>query len=107
MVKELDDTNIKAFISEGHPALILFYSEWCKYCQIFRPVFKEAAMDNDTPVRFGAYNCSNGSTRAMKDFKVRYFPVIKFFKYGSFIKDYTGQRTVDGIKAFIVHNLDL
>ncbi|KAK9880228.1 hypothetical protein WA026_010102 [Henosepilachna vigintioctopunctata] len=105
MVQELDDASLNPFIKRGQPALILFYSEMCRYCQMFMPIFKEAEMENNQLVRFGAYNCTNGSDNVMEEFKVQYFPSVKFFKQGQFIKDYTGKRSVESITSFIARNL--
>jgi thioredoxin 1 len=38
----LEPNQFDSLLSSGERALVMFYADWCPFCQIFKPVFESA-----------------------------------------------------------------
>ena len=39
-MKEMEHDQFDEFLSKGEKTLVLFYADWCLYCQKFKPFFE-------------------------------------------------------------------
>jgi thioredoxin len=57
-VKTIESSRFTESLVPGKPSLVMFYADWCPFCQKFKPVFEE--IDHETKGEhrgFEVYNC--------------------------------------------------
>ncbi|KAJ8977167.1 hypothetical protein NQ317_003107 [Molorchus minor] len=103
-ILELSDHNFKDQIRRNNVVLVLFYAPWCGYCKKMKPDFMAVAKDLDSEgfaKCFAMIDCTE-NPEVTEQFQISGFPTIKLFKNGRYIQDYTGNRTADDIRKFIL-----
>ena len=70
----------------GKPAVVLFYVDWCGYCQRFAPIFseiiKKKAFKSNLSVAF--VNCEDSANQElMKEYNVQAFPTLYMVDFKS------------------------
>lgn len=89
---------------------ILYYADWCGYCQNFKPEWIKFA-DKCQFIKIYAVNvdkCKNLLERMAKGpVKIKSFPTVWIYKNGKPLEEYTGERTLEALqkKAKQVCNL--
>jgi len=77
--------------------IILYYAEWCGFCQRFKPVWKEfkKKIDKEYPdIEAVEFEQKNVPSRALKD--IEGWPTIIIHKNGKKY-NYVGERTVEAL----------
>lgn len=107
-VINLNDQNFNDQLKEHNVLLVMFYAPWCSHCKKMKPEYLAAAKDLSAS---GYSKClamvdCTVNPEVTEQFNIEGFPTIKLFKNGKYVKDYTGKRTVEEIKRFVMHNLN-
>jgi thiol-disulfide isomerase/thioredoxin len=89
-VQVLDDTNFYEE-TKGKIYIIDFYADWCGPCVNFAPTFKKVAAKVKN-ANFAKVDV-DVSSKVSNDFSIQYIPFIAAVKDGSFLEEYTGNRS--------------
>jgi len=96
----LDDTNWKEAQAQHSKLLVEFYAPWCGHCKSLAPEWAKAATAlKDSSVKLAKVDATLATTLA-KEYEIKGFPTIKFFKNGK-VSDYQGGRTEKDIVSFV------
>lgn len=95
----LKESNFSDVVSKNRYVLIEFYAPRCGYCQHLAPEYAAAATELKGEVILAKVDATEENDLAQK-FEVQGFPTIFFFIDGVH-KQYTGQRTKEGIVSWI------
>ncbi|CAG9857417.1 unnamed protein product [Phyllotreta striolata] len=101
---KLTDKNFKERLRTNDIVLVMFYAPWCGYCNKMKPDYFRAAKELSAIGHkqcMAMVDCSENPDVA-DEFKITGFPTIKLFKNGKFVMDYTGKRTHDDLKRFVL-----
>lgn len=93
--------NFKENVLESDkPSLVLFYADWCFYCEEFSVIFKKVATDMMDKVLVGAIECSDDNRHIKRKYNITLFPSLLLInnKLPTPIKG----RTVKSIEAKIL-----
>ncbi|VDM02226.1 unnamed protein product [Schistocephalus solidus] len=91
--------------------LVNFYADWCRFSQIFAPIFEEAGSQatvtfQNGAVAFAKVNCE-AEVGLAGQYEIKKYPTIKLFKFGMPLKrEYRGPRTIKSILQYIEENLN-
>lgn len=113
---QFDERDTKEFADEddfyekldtnGRPAFVKFYENWCAHCKALKPTFSRAATFFKGKIDFWDVECSK--TDESKEFctrnEVSSYPVLKLFTGDDKIK-YEGDRSIGEMKKFFEKNL--
>lgn len=67
----------KAAMSEKKPVVLLFYVDWCHYCQLFMPTFEKMAKKNKDKFNFVMLNVEDKQNdKLAKEFAIQGFPSV-------------------------------
>ncbi|KAJ8949948.1 hypothetical protein NQ314_008087, partial [Rhamnusium bicolor] len=107
-IMNLNDNNFKQQLSKNNVVLVMFYAPWCGHCKKMKPDYLAAAKELN---KEGFSNClamvdCSINPVVAEEFKISGFPTIKLFRNGKYVKDYTGKRTVEDIKKFVLPYID-
>lgn len=95
--------NVVESVSNHESLLLLFYTSWCTHCKRMKPIYAAAALkmvEEGVPGCLGAIDLTKQMDLA-DTFEIVAIPLVKYYRYGKFIKIYNGTRTVDDIVAFM------
>lgn len=103
-ILNLNDQNFNDHLKKNEILLVMFYAPWCGHCRKMKPEYTAAATDLNAA---GYSKClamvdCTVNPEITEQFNIDGFPTIKLFKNGKFIQDYTGKRTVEEIKKFVI-----
>lgn len=68
----------------GKPAAVLFYVDWCGFCQRFAPVFNEITKKKSFKSKYGVafVNCEDPKNRELaKEYEIKGFPTLYFVNF--------------------------
>jgi thioredoxin len=58
-VKTIESSRFTESLVHGQPSLVMFYADWCPFCQKFKPVFEEIDQDSKGEHRrLELYSCN-------------------------------------------------
>ena len=99
---ELTDKNFATQTATGF-WFIKFYAPWCGHCQKLAPIWEELArsIEHDTTVSVAKVDCTEYRP-ICKDFDVKGYPTLLWLENGKKVDKYTGPRTIDDFKSYIV-----
>jgi thiol-disulfide isomerase/thioredoxin len=81
--------------SRSRPWILEFYAPWCKHCQAYAPVYKEAA-EKVPALRFAKVDAT--AETAIRDANgVSGYPTLKLLIDG-YVRDYKGARGPEGFE---------
>lgn len=101
-LKILTDASFDTFLSQTEHVMVMFYAPWCGYCQNAKPKFLKAseAFAEETNKAFTAVDCTQDVDLCDKQ-GVSGYPTIKYYKFGTFLLEYDGDRTEEDFVAFM------
>nr|XP_009860646.1 endoplasmic reticulum resident protein 44 [Ciona intestinalis]XP_018670204.1 endoplasmic reticulum resident protein 44 [Ciona intestinalis] len=110
-VLQLDSTNLESTLANNQVVFVNFYADWCRFSQMLAPIFEQTAekiaTEYPTPgmVTLAKVDCDRQGGIAQQ-YHVSKYPTMKLFYNGKPAKrEYRGNRTPDGIAAFIRDHL--
>ena len=87
------------------PTVVNYYATWCGWSQKFLPVWKDFEMAckvGGKPINVISIACDKGNDEMCSVKGIRGFPTVKLYdEKGVELKEFKGERTVDGLNAFI------
>ena len=68
-VLQLNDANFQAEISKYDVVMVNFYADWCRFCQMLKPVWQDAAdlMADDARIKLARVDCEAADTARSKE----------------------------------------
>jgi len=101
-LKILTAANFETFLSQTEHVIVMFYAPWCGHCQNAKPKFLKAseAFADEPSKAFTTVDCTQDSDLCDKQ-GVNGYPTIKYYRYGSFVVEYDGDRTEQDFLAFM------
>ncbi|KAK7595556.1 hypothetical protein V9T40_013381 [Parthenolecanium corni] len=103
-VLQLTDDDFDSTLSQFETSLVMFYAPWCGHCKRLKPDFEKAAQilsKNDPPITLVKVDCTESGKSTCNNHGVSGYPTVKIFRYGKFVKEYTGPRNADGIVKYM------
>lgn len=103
-VLHLNDNNFKHHVSKRKVVLVMFYAPWCGHCKRMKPDYLTAAKELHAA---GFQHCMamvdcTENPELAEEYEISGFPTIKLYINGKYVKDYTGSRTVQDLKNFVL-----
>lgn len=104
LILSLNDQNFNDQLKQHNILLVMFYAPWCGHCKQMKPEYITAAKELSAA---GYEKClamvdCTVNPDLTDQYNIEGFPTIKLFINGKYIKDYTGKRTVEDIKRFVL-----
>jgi len=101
MIKMLEDTNFKDFISTSPtPVLVDFWADWCGPCKMIAPMVEEVATEYEGKVQVAKLNVDQNRS-VTGEFKINSIPTLIVFKGGSEADRFVGFKTKKELKAIL------
>jgi protein disulfide-isomerase-like protein len=98
-VWEVEDCHFQYHISQGD-AFVKFYAPWCGHCKKLAPTWEKLGETYPEGVRITKVDCTVQKD-ACKEYGVRGYPTLKYFRNGILVEDYSGGRDFDSLKSYI------
>lgn len=98
MIKLGNYSKVRAF----KELLVLFYAEWCGYCQRFKPVFTEVA--GDCKCNCALMDISDEDDPLWDDLQIEAVPTMILYRNGEIIDRGTGALEKGDLKKFMRKN---
>nr|XP_039254772.1 thioredoxin domain-containing protein 5-like isoform X1 [Styela clava] len=103
---ELDSDIFQDVIDTGL-TFVKFYAPWCGHCKRLAPVWDQLADEDfssaERPIRIVKVDCTK-HTKICTDNGVKGYPTLKLFDGGEEKEKYSGARTLEALKAFVIEN---
>ncbi|XP_791945.2 endoplasmic reticulum resident protein 44 [Strongylocentrotus purpuratus] len=108
---DLMDSNMDNILQHNDIVFVNFYANWCRFSQMLKPIFEEAAkvaqqeFPGQGQVVFGGLDCDKYPALAKK-YHISKYPTLKLFRGGQLAKrEYRSQRSKDAFVSHIRDNL--
>jgi putative thioredoxin len=86
--------------SRHQPVLVDFWATWCQPCQILKPLLEKLSDDYQGKFLLAKVNTEEAQQLAMQ-FGIRSIPMVKLFKNGEVVDEFTGALPEPQIRAFL------
>ncbi|CAD1811598.1 Thioredoxin family protein [Candida parapsilosis] len=105
-MKEFDDSEIQPTLERATYSLIYFYSDSCKYCQLFNPVFENLCTLYNSDSETTKFQILKTNARVNKKlgklFTIQHYPTLKLLHYPSKqMLEYEGGRDLHSLIDYI------
>ena len=85
--------------------LMLFHADWCGHCKDFMPIWETATKTlNNSKTTNGKTlmldQVESENKEVMKKYKIKGYPTIKCINDKGVVREFKGERTVEGLKSF-------
>jgi thioredoxin 1 len=85
-MKYLEPNQFDSLLSSGERALVMFYADWCHFCQRFKPVFESAITTKSTSNGYKFYESKVNDDNPLWDrFSISAVPTLIAFDKGKII----------------------
>jgi thioredoxin 1 len=107
-MENLEPPQFENLSSMGEKALVLFYADWCPFCQIFILIFQSAAAKSKPTVGYKTYGAKlNADSNPLWDkFSINAVPTVIAFERGRLISRRDGKMGVGLDKSDLDSILD-
>lgn len=96
----LNDKSFRGHVSRGDHILMM-YAPWCGHCQKLKPTWDKIAKKPGVDgIKVGKVDCTASETTC-KEFDVKGYPTILYFRNGTKIGNYNGAKTETEIKEYM------
>lgn len=101
LVELTDDTFAKHISSGKH--FVKFFAPWCGHCTKLAPTWEELAktLEHDASISISKIDCTQYRP-ICTDFEVKGYPTLLWIEDGKKIEKYSGARSHDDLKAYII-----
>jgi thiol-disulfide isomerase/thioredoxin len=94
-----NDKNSKGIV------LMLFHADWCGHCKDFMPIWETATKTlNNSKTTNGKTlmldQVESENKEVMKKYNIKGYPTIKCINDKGVVREFKGERTVEGLKSF-------
>jgi thiol-disulfide isomerase/thioredoxin len=101
---ELSPSDLSELLNNKNgKSMLLVYADWCGHCKSLKPIWIEASSEiNKDTTKMYMVNCSGKSEdekKIMSDYSIGGYPSILIFNNGKYEKEYTGERTKEGLMS--------
>ncbi|KAI8426089.1 hypothetical protein MSG28_005048 [Choristoneura fumiferana] len=103
-VKTLVATNFDEVVFDTNKkVLVEFYAPWCGHCKQLVPIYDKLGehFEADADVVIAKIDAT---ANELEHTKITSFPTIKLYTKDNQVKDYNGERTLDGLTKFVESN---
>jgi thioredoxin 1 len=86
-MEQLEPTQFDKLFSLGGKAIVMFYADWCSFCQRFKPIFESAAKSKSSTTSYKMYEAKvNDDDNPLWDrFSINAVPTVIAFDKGNII----------------------
>ena len=78
-MNQLQPDQFDKLLSEGKKILVMFYADWCPFCQKFKPIFESVAMTSSNKVNLCASMINDDDNPLWDRFSINTVPTIIAF----------------------------
>ena len=86
--------------SQSTPVIVDFWAEWCVPCKMLDPILRKLAQERQADFRLAKVNVDENQGLAMR-FNVRGIPVVKAFREGAVVAEFSGVQPEPKIRKFL------
>ncbi|BAM41169.1 protein disulphide isomerase [Theileria orientalis strain Shintoku] len=105
-VKVVVGNTLEKLFTEKKNVLLMIHAPHCQHCKSFLPVYEEFATtnkDNDSLI-FASFN-GDANESSVDEVNWEAFPTLLYFKAGERVPvKFSGERTAEGLREFVVQN---
>ena len=83
--------------NSNKPTMMLFHAKWCGHCVRFMPEWKK--FKKQTNINVVEYEADE-NTKDIEENKVKGFPTIKCKTVNGDVREFEGERTIEGLNKF-------
>jgi thiol-disulfide isomerase/thioredoxin len=86
-MEHLEPNQFDSLLSSGKRALVMFYADWCPFCQRFKPVFESAIITRsaNNSYKFYEYKVNDDDNPLWDRFSISAVPTLIAFDKGKII----------------------
>ncbi len=84
-MEHLQPNQFEDILPSQEKALVMFYADWCSFCQKFKPIFESAANSISSGQKFYESNISDDDNPLWERFSIKAVPTIIAFEKGKII----------------------
>ena len=99
----LNSDNIDNAVKRNEDVLTLYYTDWCPHCLQFKPLWEKFA-ESGVDIKMKALDCEQNRSLCERNPNVKGFPTVILHKKDGNNVLFRGDRTVLGLKNFVVQN---
>ncbi|TLX81695.1 MAG: thioredoxin family protein [Thaumarchaeota archaeon] len=84
-MEQLQPNQFDRFLSEGKKSLVMFYADWCPFCQKFKPIFESLANIANNNISFYASVINDDDNPLWDRFSINTVPTLIAFDKSNII----------------------
>jgi thioredoxin 1 len=84
-MNHLQPNQFDGLLSEGKKALVMFYADWCPFCQKFKPIFESFTRSLNKDLKFFASMINDDDNPLWDRFSINTVPTLIAFDEGAII----------------------
>ncbi len=84
-MEDLQPNQFEDILPSQEKALVMFYADWCPFCQKFKPIFECAANSLDSRQKFYESNINDDDNPLWERFSITAVPTLIAFEKGKII----------------------
>ena len=81
-MEHLQPNQFEDILSSQEKALVMFYADWCPFCQKFKPIFESTAISISSRHKFYESNINDDDNPLWEKFSINAVPTLIAFEKG-------------------------